>query len=124
MMYLVNCLLISLVLPFIHPYASRSEFFKFTMLPLFCRIISLGFPQGYDSFSGLWWGFLGFGGGISFLFSSLVLGGGERSFFLCLVFDFFFLNANVTCQPKHEDKIEPCRCCFGFVMNQQVGSFT
>lgn len=34
-----------------------------------------------------------------------------------------FFNGSVTCHRKHEDKIEPCQCCFGFVMNQQVGSF-
>lgn len=50
------------------------------------------------------------------------LRGGEGRIFFVLFG--FFLNDNVNLQPKQEDKIEPCPCCFDFVMNQQVGSFT
>lgn len=66
-----------------------------------------------------WWRFFL----LLLLLISLVLGGRrEKGCFYCVCLG--FLNDSVTCQPKHEDKIEPCRCCFGFVMNQQVGSFT
>lgn len=124
-----GCLLISLILPFIHPYASRNKLFKFTMLPIIFGIISL-----FEISTRIWlffFFFLYYGrdllvsvvGLLLLLFLlSLVFEGRRRKDFFCSVWVFLKWQCNL--QPKQEDKIEPCPCCFDFVMNHQVGSFT